>query len=230
MTDINHVFQVFEDCLTVFTCSFHIPWPSALLPPHPPPHVRLPRIKCNYDLLRVEEEHNTCVSHLSHKWTQRRVTLGTVPDHSKTKNKQTKKTELCWTTDQTAHWWRTGLLVRGGLIEVSRSEGSLLWDPSVNWTVPHNWTRVSCRGQQKEDWKKKEKNHTWKQTVHFFLNVGEQTGICKYYVCRFVWVTGWIFSLWQQVQVKMTSVILALMLYVSIIHYFLNRKANGRDL
>lgn len=222
MTDINQVCQVFEDCLTVFACSFHIPW-------HPhPPQVRLLRMKCNYDWLKVEEEHNKCVSHLSHKWTQRRVTVGTVLDHSG------KKRGLYWTTDPTAYWLWANLLVHGGFIENSRSEGSPpLWYLSLNWTVPHTGLGSAAevnKGGLKE---KKKKTHTWKQTVHFFfffLNVAAQTGICKYYVCRFVWVTGWIFSLWQQVQVKMTCVILTLMLDVSIIHYFLNLKANWRDL
>lgn len=52
------------------------------------------------------------------------------------------------------------------------------------------------------DWSKLQgQNQLRTQTVHF-LSVREQHGICKYYVCRLVWVISWVFLCWQQVQVQ----------------------------
>lgn len=39
------------------------------------------------------------------------------------------------------------------------------------------------------------KTNTWKTNCTFFKCRRNKTGICKYYVCRLVWVTGRIFSL-----------------------------------
>lgn len=74
MTDINHMLQVFEDCLTVN-------FSSALLLFHDPPPLLLCKvgdgIRYIYDGQKVRKP---CmrVSHLSHNWTQRRVTLWTI--------------------------------------------------------------------------------------------------------------------------------------------------------
>lgn len=144
------------------------------------------------------------------------------------KKKKHKKTGSYWTTEQMAHWLHTGFSC-ARRIHWKLQEQRIPPVGSVRkLDRSSHWTRVSCRGQERRIKNKKEKKHL--KTKCTFFYVGEQTGICKYYVCRFVWVTRWIFSLWQQVQVKMTYVILALMLYVSIIHYFLNPKANWCDL
>lgn len=63
-------------------------------------------------------------------------------------------------------------------MENSRSSGSLLQDPSANWTIPQTGLESVCRGQK---WRiKKNKKPTTPENCTFFLNVGEQTGICKY--------------------------------------------------
>lgn len=102
VTEINHVFSSVWRLPNSFSLLF-----SHSVTPHPhPQRIRLPRIKCNYDGLRVEEEHNACVSHLSHKWTQRRVTLGTVLDQSKKKTKQNWTTLDNWPNGPLiAHWF-----------------------------------------------------------------------------------------------------------------------------
>lgn len=82
-------------------------------------------------------------------------------DHSK------NKTGLFWTTDQTAHWLRTNLLVHRGTIENSRREGSLLSDPSVNWTVPHTGLG-SAAEVSKEGLKKK----TPENKLYIFFKCG----------------------------------------------------------
>lgn len=71
MTDINHMLQVFEDCLTViFSSAFLLFYDSPLCKAGE-------RMRYIYDGQKVKKP---CmrVSHLSHNWTQRRVTLWTI--------------------------------------------------------------------------------------------------------------------------------------------------------
>lgn len=123
------------------------------------------------------------MSHLSHKWTQRQVVLWTILE---TKRKALwHKHWTIWSVTKdvvyksdptdTTHTAKLGEY----FLSILFASGTL--EPDCHASCR---TGASCKDRTNSENK-----------LYIFLSVTEQHGICKYYVCRLVWVISWVFSL-----------------------------------